>query len=308
MNIYNYTDFITLHKRDETFKEFFNYFLNSDIISLNERRLINDINIDDIINENFYDKLKTRYDKAKIVSKDMNQKAKDALEKVVKAANKATDFLEKIKSLLDKHVKLILTNTKDKIKLKLKSNQEFVKTIKTKISSDKSAFLAELEIMKEVIAFYQTKFYLSLESKILNTISLLLTSDDKDISISEKLEMITEGSNMIDKLVHRLNSKPPFSWLEEIQKIGEKGSNLIIKQLSLITNKLGGPYFDLPVIASLLGIAFEYNIKGLTKHGLLDIISEYSVPFIGIVVRTVGYIATMIATYEVIKIVSSEYK
>jgi hypothetical protein len=105
---------------------------------------------------------------------------------------------------------------------------------------------------------------------------------------------------MLDKLVHGLNSIPPFSWIDKLQKIGEKGANFIIKQLAFITEKLGGPYFDLPIIAVLLGIAFEYNMKGLAKSGLLDVVGMFSVPFVAPVIKMVGFVATMIAAYELI--------
>ncbi len=78
-----------------------------------ESELVNPISY---INENFFDKLKTRYDKAKVVAKDISQVAKDALEKLVDAAKQVSDFIQQIKNILSKQVKLILTQTKDKIK------------------------------------------------------------------------------------------------------------------------------------------------------------------------------------------------
>jgi len=80
--------------------------------------------------------------------------------------------------------------------------------------------------------------------------------------------------------------------------MGTQGSEVIIQQLSIVTKKLGGPEFVLPIIAIILGIAFEYNIKGLAKHGLLEIVALYSIPFVAPIIKTVGLVATMIAAYE----------
>jgi hypothetical protein len=149
-------------------------------------------------------------------------------------------------------------------------------------------------------SFYKTRFNVALEAQISNSLTRFLSSEDKEIPVAEKLNIIKEGSNMLDKLVHGLNSIPPFSWIDKLQKIGEKGANFIIKQLAFITEKLGGPYFELPIIAVLLGIAFEYNMKGLAKSGLLDVVGMFSVPFVAPVIKMVGFVATMIAAYELI--------
>ena len=160
--------------------------------------------------------------------------------------------------------------------------------------------MGELEIFKDVVTFYKTRFNVALEAQISNSLTRFLSSEDKEIPVAEKLNIIKEGSNMLDKLVHGLNSIPPFSWIDKLQKIGEKGANFIIKQLAFITEKLGGPYFELPIIAVLLGIAFEYNMKGLAKSGLLDVVGMFSVPFVAPVIKMVGFVATMIAAYELI--------
>ena len=86
-----------------------------------------------------------------------------------------------------------------------------------------------------------------------------------------------------------------------MQKIGTKGSEFIIKQLSSITKNLGGPEFILPAMSVLLGVAFEYNIKGLVKHGLIEAIAEYSIPFITLIVKFIGLVATFIAAYEIVE-------
>lgn len=311
MKIKSYTEFIDeSSQKDELFQSIIESLWNTEILTKEEKSLLESELVNPIvyINENFFDKLKTRYDKAKVVATDISQGAKDALEKIVDAAKQVTDFIKQIKDFLSKQVRLMLTQTKDKIKNNLKSNQKLLGEVKSKLSSDKSAFLGEIEVLKDVVTFYQTKFYVALESAIVNGLTNFLSKEDKEIPVAEKLTIITEASNMIDKLVHGLNSIAPFSWIDKLQKIGEKGASFIIKQLGFITQKLGGPYFELPITATILGIAFEVNIKGLAKHGLLDVVGMFSVPFIAPVIKMVGLIATMIATYELIVAITKGYE
>lgn len=313
MKIKLYSEFIleSNSTQSDLFYSLIEEFWKSDLLEVEEKMILEKEVFNPtsfLIQENFFDKLKTRYDQAKQVATDISQVAKDSLEKIVDAAKSAMDFINKMKEFLSNQIKLMLTTTKDKIKAKLKSNQKFPSEAKSKLSSDKSAFLGELEMLKEVITFYQTKLYITLESQIVNALTKFLTSEEKEMPVAEKIQIIKEGSNMIDKLVHGLNSIPPFSWIDKLQKVGEKGANFIIEQLSFITQKLGGPSFVLPITAVLLGIAFEYNMKGLAKHGLLDVVSMFSLPFVAPIIKMVGLIATMIAAYELIVAISRGYE
>jgi hypothetical protein len=313
MKVKSYNQFIleSNENNDDLFYSLVEEFWKSDLLGLEEKMILekevfNPISY--LIQENFYDKLKNRFNKAKQVATDLTKRSKDSLEKIVDAAKTAMDFINKVKEFLSEQIKLILTNTKDKIKNKLKINKKFLSETKSKLSSDRSAFLGELEMLKDVVNFYQTKLYVSLEKQIVNAMTKFLTSEDKEVPISEKIQIIKEGNNMIDKLVHGLNSIPPFSWIDKLQKIGEKGANFIIEQLSFITEKLGGPSFILPITSVLIGIAFEYNVKGLIKNGLLDVVSMLSLPFVTPIIKMVGFIATMIASYELIVAISRGYE
>ena len=313
MKVKSYNQFIleSNENNDDLFYSLVEEFWKSDLLGLEEKMILekevfNPISY--LIQENFYDKLKNRFNKAKQVATDLTKRSKDSLEKIVDAAKTAMDFINKVKEFLSEQIKLILTNTKDKIKNKLKINKKFLSETKSKLSSDRSAFLGELEMLKDVVNFYQTKLYVSLEKQIVNAMTKFLTSEDKEVPISEKIQIIKEGNNMIDKLVHGLNSIPPFSWIDKLQKIGEKGANFIIEQLSFITEKLGGPSFILPITSVLIGIAFEYNLKGIIKNGLLDVVSMLSLPFVTPIIKMVGFIATMIASYELIVAISRGYE
>jgi hypothetical protein len=80
----------------------------------------------------------------------------------------------------------------------------------------------------------------------------------------------------------------------------EKGVNNVVAALSYFTQQIGGPKFSIPVIASLIGIAFEYNVKGLVKSGLLDVIGLATIPVIAILIKIIAYVATFTAAILVI--------
>lgn len=111
---------------------------------------------------------------------------------------------------------------------------------------------------------------------------------------------LTLNENIIGDLIHKIEKIPPFSYLEKVKEFGEGSANLIISFLSEITAKLGGPKFVLPVIASLIGVALEYNIKGLAKHNLIDVAAYFTVPFLIPLIKFIGYVATFIAVIIII--------
>ena len=140
MKIKSYNEFIgeSIVETDNLFNSIVESLWNTELLTTDEKKLLESELVNPIIfiNENFFDKLKSRYDKAKVVAKDISQGAKDALEKLVDAAKQVADFIKQFKDFLSKQVKLILTQTKDKIKVKLKSNQKLTSEIKSKLSSD----------------------------------------------------------------------------------------------------------------------------------------------------------------------------
>lgn len=292
----------SLSDEKELFYLFVESFYKSDLITKSERLILEkEINNpkDWLINENFFDKLKTRYDKAKEVAKELSDKAKQSLEKIVDAAKQATDFVLKIKEQLSTQITNILTNTKDKVKEKLKANTKITGLIKKKYEEDKNAFLKDLEVCKKVAQFYAGQFKDKIIDSITKSLTSFLSGEDKEAPVVERLQYLTEA-NMIDKLVGRLSHIPPFSWLHDVQHMGEKGASAIINGLSSVTQKLGGPKIVVPVLVSIIGIAFEYNVKGLAKQGLLDMVSFFSIPFVSPLIKFVGYVATFMAIYALI--------
>jgi hypothetical protein len=83
--------------------------------------------------------------------------------------------------------------------------------------------------------------------------------------------VVNEGKNVIATLVHKVEAVPPFSWLHKVAQAGEAGAAAIVKAISEVTQKLGGPAFELPVIVLLVGIVIEQMVKGQAGHWLIDL-------------------------------------
>jgi len=137
------------------------------------------------------------------------------------------------------------------------------------------------------------------------------TGKAKYVNIKEiKSVKLNEGflPQSIEKVIHKIEHLPPFNWLHNIKMGAEKGINYGVEQLSNLTKSLGGPEFEIPVTSALLAIAIEYNIKGLTKAGILMTGVGSIFPPIAITVYGVAYIATFLAAYGAINTIIGEDK
>jgi len=171
----------------------------------------------------------------------------------------------------------------------------------------------------------QKYMYLNSEGKNIEVVVLTVANMEKDlVEVSsenskepfkvkkDKLTPLAEESlkkyndlfqineSLLGSFIHKLETIPPFSWLAKVKEAGEKGANLIITVLSEVTAKLGGPKFVLPVLAALLGIAFEQYIKGMAKEQLLGVAVYTAVPFMVPIVKFLGFVAMFIAAVLVI--------
>lgn len=303
--IYQYEKILSINEK-ELFYTFIDYYYNSDLITIYDRKILEkytNFSLNDyLINENFFDKLKNRYDKAASVVKNIPDNAKQALNTIIDAAKTSVDFVKNLVNQLNNFIKKVLTETSEKIKNKLKLDQNFINQIKSINSKNKKGIITDLKTCKDVLLFYNNKLSNILSSKLTTAFTQVVTSDD--LPIEEKLIYIKEslkmGKNVISSLIHGIEKVPPFSWLTKVKEMTEKGVNNIVGALSYFTQQLGGPKFTLPVIASLLGIAFEYNIKGLAKYGLLDIIGLATIPYVALLIKIIAYIATFTAAILVI--------
>lgn len=216
---------------------------------------------------------------------------KNILKKIAEKTKSLIDFINNIKTQLITHIDDILKNTKHKIKEKLKVDNNFISVVKKHISVDKNAFIKDVNTCKDVSDFYITKFNQSIVGEVMKALH-------NTFKTSESFVMESLDINVIEHLISHLHKLPPFAWLDMLHHKGTKGAEHIINGLSYITTKLGGPQFTLPVISSILGIAFEYNIKGLIKHGILHGAEIFSIPFVSLIIKTAGNVATFLAVHE----------
>ena len=221
----------------------------------------------------------------------LSKKGKAVLLKISSTANNIVHFLDKIKTEMYQHLDKILTEGKNKIKEKLSGDKEFIKAIKKHIHVDKNAFIHDVKTCHQVSQFYTAKFRDSIMKSVLTSLHDLFVH--KKHILKEALNI-----NVIDNLMKHLHKVPPFAWLDMLHHQGTKGSEGLVKGLSYITHRLGGPEFTLPVISSILGLAFEWVTKGMVKHGLIEAAEIFSLPFVGLVVKTAGNVATFLAVYE----------
>lgn len=232
----------------------------------------------------------------------LSRKGKEVLLKICNSVGDVVNLLDKIKTELHSQLKRVLTDTKNKLKTKLQGDQNFIKVVKNHIHSDRNAFMKDVMTCKNVSDFYTSKFTESIINSVYKSLRNLLVHRKHDVldEIKEALNI-----NMIDSVVQHLHKVPPFTWLDMLHHTGSHGVSHLVHCLSYLTKRLGGPEFKLPVMASILGLAFEYNIKGLIKHGLIEAADIFSIPFVGLVVKTAGNVATFLACYELCRELSA---
>lgn len=92
-------------------------------------------------------------------------------------------------------------------------------------------------------------------NKIKEAFQSILSGDNQPV-IEKNIDLFQNPKNVIAKLVHGIESIPPFSWLDNVKEIGEKNANKVFSAISDITQKLGGPNIHLPIIAGLYLILF----------------------------------------------------
>jgi len=299
-HIKKYNDFFQFNEK-ESFYYFVDYYYN-ELLTKNEKIILEQY-IDStlsiyLINENFFNKIKNRYDKASKVVKNFPDKAKKSLNKVLDAAKTSMEFVKNIVSQLNEFIKKLINETPIKIKNKLKSDKKIISEIKKIEKGNKQGLVTDINECKNVIGFYKKQLGNILSKNLTDSFTKTITADD--LPVEEKIQFINEsismGKNVISSLIHKLETYPPFNLLKNVTQMSEKGANYIINGLSYFTEKMGGPSFKLPVIASVIGMAMEYNLEGLAKHGFIQIVGLITIPTISTLMKLIGYIATFIAT------------
>jgi len=232
------------------------------------------------INESFLDSIQSR--------------GKKVLDRIISISKNITDFLSKIKSQLSTHLVNYFSAARTHLKEKVFKNPKLEKIIKEKISADRVAFLNDLRTCKNVFNFYTDDFFAPFISKIIHSLrNHFLSKKVTESLINEKLNV-----DVVDKVVLTITEKPPFLWLTDIHELSTKGTGKLIQGLSYVTNKLGGPEFVLPVIASIVGLYLEHGVEGIITMGIAKVIEFFTIPFVAIVIEFIGHIALLLTIYE----------
>lgn len=264
---------------DIKIKQEINSFISNNISNNNSNK----------INEGFFDKLKDRFPKAAKVSNVISDKAEKVLGKIIQGAKDLTQFVSKLKNGIKEFFKTILDNTKKKLIGEIK-NGKLSEKIKSMNDKEKEGLKKDLKVGKEVSKWYSKTFLDKITNSTDKNLTKFLKTEQEPISESI---LLNEKGNVISTLVHGIEKIPPFSWLAKVAQAGEAGANKLINILSKVTQKMGGPNFELPVIAVLLGIVFEQLIKGQSGHWLLDLVGS-GTP-LGLAIKGIKMTALVIA-------------
>lgn len=248
-------------------------------------KIIDDIN-NDILNESFFDSLKDKFDSFVNNDNEISKNGKNIFKTILNKAKDVFSFVKKISSGIKEYFISIIEESKEKFISLFEKNNEIKSKIHELSNTKKEGLKIDINTSRNVIKWYRTEFLNNLLNKSDKGLSDILTSD---VSISEEFS----DGNMLSKFIHKIESIPPFSLLHKIAKAGEAGSNHIISLLSDLTNKLGGPSFELPVISLLIGILLEQFVKNSSGHWIIDMVGA-TTPF-GIAIKGIKLVALFVA-------------
>lgn len=241
------------------------------------------------LNEGFFDKLKERFPKAAEISKKLSDKAEEVMGGILQKVKDAISFVKKIGEGIKEMFNSVIEKSKNFFNEDIKGGK-----LKAKIDelskTKKEGLITDLKKIKEVTGFYTKDFLNKLLGSSEKNMTEFLSKDQEPVKESYS---INEAGNVIATLVHKIESVPPFSWLHAVAKAGEAGAAAIIKQISNLTQKLGGPAFELPVIAILVGIVIEQIVKG-SAGGWLVALAGPTTP-LGLAISGIKMVAAFVA-------------
>lgn len=269
------------------FNKFLDNYKVEESIKVEIRNYISNLEFDHI-NESFWDKLKERFPKAAEVSKVLSDKAEATLGNIIKGVKDAISFVKKLGQSIKEFFLSVVEKGKEFFTEQIK-NGKLKSKIEELTNTKKEGLKQDLKTAREVINFYRKEFMGKLLGSTEKNMTDMLSKEQEPVAES----IINEGKNVIATLVHKVESIPPFSWLHEVAKAGETGAAAIVKSISNLTQKLGGPSFELPVIVLLVGIVVEQFVKGQVGHWLIDLAG--SATPLGLAIKGIKMVAFFIA-------------
>jgi hypothetical protein len=272
---------------EEFFKRVFDKVVESIKNESIKQEIKNYVSESQLLNEGFFDKLKERFPKAAEVSKSLSDKAEGILSGILQKVKDVVSFVKKITEGISEFFKMAIEKGKSFYMEQLKTGK-LKEKIDELVKTKKEGLKTDLVTIKNILNFYRKDFMSKINNSITNNFSSFLSKEQTPIAES----MLNEGGNVISTLVHGIESIAPFSWLEYIAKSGEKGAASIIAALSSLTHNLGGPKFQLPVVAILIGLLVEQIIKGQLGHWLLELVGPTP---LGMAIKGIKMTASVIA-------------
>jgi hypothetical protein len=246
---------------------------------------------EELLNEGFFDKLKERFPKAAKVSNILSDKAESTLRTILQKATDAVSFIKKIIDGIKDLFSKTIAKAKEFFSVQLKTG-ELKKKLDEVVDTNREGLVKDAKTCKTVLDFYRKLFVSKFSTLAQNGLTNFFNSEQTPVSES----MINE-TNVIATLVHGIEKVPPFSILHQIASGAEKGINVIFDLFSQFTKSIGGPEFQLPVIAILLSLSIEYIIKNVSGHWLLELTGPSP---LGMAIKGIKITATLVAAISAI--------
>lgn len=227
--------------------------------------------------------------------KTISDKGKALLQRIANISHTINEFLDKVGKELANNLGGRLFDIKDKMKVNFEEDNKVVKIIKGKMKTDKIALLHDVKTCKSVYDFYTKDFTKSIINMIISNFQKIFLHKE----VSESL--LNEGIKLsiVDHAIEILKEKPPLSWFDKINVIATRGADHLIKFLSHITQKLGGPEFVLPIITVIMGLIIEsVTTEKIIMAGILKTAEMIAFPFVGIIIEFITHVTTILAIYE----------
>jgi len=272
------------------FKNIFENLLTK-VVDANIQSEISNYISEDLLNEGFFDKLKERFPKAAKVSNILSDKAEDTLRNLLQKATDAVSFIKKILDGIKDLFSKTIAKSKEFFTNQLKTG-ELKKKLDEVSNTNKEGLMKDAKTCKTVLDFYRKLFMSKFTNLAQTGLTTFFTNNQTPIS-----ENMINEANVIATLVHGIEKIPPFSILHKIASSAEKGINVIFHLLSEFTKSVGGPEFQLPVIAILLALTLEYIIKSTSGHWLLELVGTSP---LGLAIKGIKITATVIAAISAI--------
>jgi hypothetical protein len=281
------------------------YFTKTEKRALRELIYITGLN-ESAVNETILSKMRDGLKKMKEVGSTLGSMALDKLHEIMKSASAFAKFIaEQVRKMFEKmvnHFKGKYAPMKDTISKKFKES-----------GLEASKLQEEKEALSQTVNFWTKEVPNKIITAITNNYAdeVLKECLENNIDFINELRVFeSEGGsgtlwNFVNKIAHKLESVPPFSWLSKVASIAEAGTKEVLKKFSELTKNLGGPgVYDFAVVSVIAGALIEYKVKSLGTEAIKGILSGEAllkfIPFVVPILHAIGWVALILTVIEVV--------